>query len=309
MKVVTCQCGVMVGGLALLAVLASVPVAAQNQASSGRSSSVGQNDYVPPMTRDGQPDIQGVWQGGGLTIEPGYDGNLGTGFYREFFSTGSADADGVVPPPPVEPPQDDRYLVGGGAETPDRRIPFQPWARVKKEANFAAIYEGAATMDDYDPVSRCLPTGVPRAAYIGIGGYQFFQVPGYVVIFGEWNHQYRIIPLDVRPKLTPGIRLWNGDSRGQWEGHALVIETTNLTDKTWLDHMGSVHSDALHVVERYTPVDADTLRYEVRLEDEKAYAQPWTLTVLLKRNKEELLEYACHEGNGRSMRNYFLSLE
>ena len=297
---------VMVVAIVVIALAGSI--AAGEQAATGTP-----EEYSPPRTPEGQPDIQGVWHGGGLTIEPGYDGNRGTGWYQDFFPTDATAretrASSDRRPPVASVPPDDRFVIGGGAETPDRRIPYQPWARERKEANFAAIYEGGKTLEYYDPVARCLPTGVPRAAYVGIGGYQVFQPPGYVIIFGEWNHQYRVIPLDGRPHVGPRIRLWNGDSRGRWEGNTLIVETTNLTDRTWLDHMGSIHSEALRVVERYTPVDADTLRYEMRLEDEKAFVQPWTLTLFLRRGSpgEELLEYACHEGNARSMESYATS--
>ena len=293
-------------------IVASVLAVAGSIAAEEQGATQTPTGYTPLRTPDGQPDIQGVWHGGGLTVESGYDGNRGTGWYQDFFPTGAATS-GSRPtseeqrqPAASVGPDDDRFVIGSGAQTPDRRIPYRPWARERKESNFAAIYAGGTSLEEYDPVARCLPTGVPRAAYIGIGGYHFFQPPGYVVIFGEWNHQHRVIPLDGRAHVGPDIRLWNGDSRGRWEGNTLIIETSNLTDRTWLDHMGSIHTEDLRVVERYTPIDADTLRYEARLEDEEAFVQPWTLTLSLRRGEpgEELLEYACHEGNARSMESY-----
>jgi hypothetical protein len=94
-----------------------------------------------------------------------------------------------------------------------------------------------------------------------------------------------------------------GDSRGRWEGNTLVVDTTNQNDQTWFDIVGSFHSDALHVVERFTRVSADTIDYEATLEDPKVYTRPWKMALRLERMKEygELWEEACYEGNERSL--------
>jgi len=94
--------------------------------------------------------------------------------------------------------------------------------------------------------------------------------------------------------------LWMGDSRGHWEGQTLAIDVTNLNDETWLDTASNFHSDALHVVERWTYVDADTINYEATLEDPTVYTQRLKIAFPLVRNKQkqyELLEFACHEGD------------
>lgn len=261
-------------------------------------------------TPDGQPDIQGYWSGGGLTIEPGYDGNLGTGYYQDFFPDGATvgGAQGAPSAAPVAVGQAPSPRRGLHAVTPDGRIPFQPWARDQKEANFKKIYDpkGAEKFEEVDTVARCLPTGAPRGSYIGIGAYQVFQPRGYVVIFGEWNHQYRIIPLDSRPHVGKDIRLWMGDSRGRWEGNTLVVEVLNSRGDTWLDHMGSIHTDGLRVTERFEVVDAQNIRYAATLDDPKAFSRPWDVALTWTRVTEkgfELLEYACHEGNS-SLENY-----
>lgn len=264
-------------------------------------------------TPDGQPDIEGYWSGGGLTIEPGYDGNLGTGFYQDFFPDGATIGGAPSMPSPapgsgVAAAQAAGPRRGLHAVTPDGRIPFQPWARSQKEANFKKIYDpkGAEKFEEVDTVARCQPTGVPRASYIGIGSYQVFQPKGYVVVFGEWNHQYRIIPLDNRPHVGKNISLWMGDSRGRWEGNTLVVDVQNSRGDTWLDHMGSIHTEGLRVTERFEVVDGHTIRYSATLDDPKAFTRPWDVALTWTRVTEkgfELLEYACHEGN-TSLENY-----
>jgi hypothetical protein len=124
------------------------------------------------------------------------------------------------------------------------------------------------------------------------------QVPEYVLFLFENSHAYRIIPMDSRPHLGEHIKLWMGDSRGHWEGNTLVVEVTNHNDMTWLDSHGTFHSDALHVVERFTPVNADTMRYEATITDPTVFTRPWKIALPLNRNKEarELWEEACHEG-------------
>jgi hypothetical protein len=107
------------------------------------------------------------------------------------------------------------------------------------------------------------------------------------------------VPLDGRPHLPENIKLFMGDSRGRWEGNTLVVDVTNNNDKTWLDVIGSFHSDALHLVERFTVVDVKTINYEATIEDPKVYTRPWKLALVLERTNQEgfeLWEEACHEG-------------
>ena len=117
-------------------------------------------------------------------------------------------------------------------------------------------------------------------------------------------HEARIIPLNENPHLAPGIGQWLGDSRGRWEGDSLVVETTNFTDKT--NFRGS--GDGLHLVERFTRVDADTLNYEFTVEDPTAWTRVWSAAWPLTSLRSavggidevevpEMFEYACHEGN------------
>jgi hypothetical protein len=143
---------------------------------------------------------------------------------------------------------------------------------------------------------RCISWGVPK-----IGGntnytshHQIFQGPGYVVFLSEVNHEARVIPLDGRPHLPAGLRQWNGDSRGRWEGHTLVVETTNFSPRSYF--MGS--ADRLHLTERFTRVGQDRIDYAITVDDPTTWTTPWTAIVRLTRDDgDRVHEFACHEGN------------
>ncbi len=122
---------------------------------------------------------------------------------------------------------------------------------------------------------------------------QLFQTPDTVVIFNEMVHNARVVPLDGRPHLDDGIRQWVGNSRGRWEGDALVVETANFLGSTSFP----ASSAALHLTERFTRVDVDTLVYEFTVEDETTWTEAWTASVPMRRSDAQLFEYACHEGN------------
>src|SRR5205809_5838668 len=122
---------------------------------------------------------------------------------------------------------------------------------------------------------------------------QFQQGPGYVAILQEEIHDVRVIPLDGRPHLGPNIRQLLGDSRGRWDGNTLVVDTTNFTDKTRFRGSG----ENLHVVERFSRINADTLLYRFTIDDPTTWPQPWTGEYTWPATKELLYEYACHEGN------------
>jgi hypothetical protein len=140
---------------------------------------------------------------------------------------------------------------------------------------------------------RCVNFGIPRLQ-AGYNSYlQIIQSPGYVTILNEMAHDARIISLDGRPHLDPRIRVWNGDSRGHWEGETLVIDTTNFSPKS--DFMGS--HENLRLTERLTRVNREILNYEFTVNDPTMWTAPWTAMVPLKLKNELIYEYACHEGN------------
>ena len=219
--------------------------------------------FNPPRTADGRPDLQGYWD---------------RAFTSQDVEEHGADGLNVQPGP---------SLV---VDTPDRKIPYQPWALEFRKG----------IVDRFiSPLASCYPPGVPRHA-IAPAAHQIVQRPGYVAYTLEYSHSYRVIPTGGEPHVGNTIRLWQGDSRGRWEGNTLVVDITNLNGLAWLDNAGNFVSDALHVVERFTLIDRDTIHYEARLEDPKVYTRPWTMVSALRRNKEpgfEIWEQACHEGN------------
>jgi hypothetical protein len=165
-------------------------------------------------------------------------------------------------------------------------------ARVVKQAKGFLGIDPEGPEDLADQV-RCITYGVPNilAGYNSL--FQILQTPEFVVIFQELIHDARIIPIDGRPHLPAGIRQWHGDPRGRWEGETLVVESTNFSPKS--NFQGSAEN--LHLVERFTRVDAETISYEIRIEDPGTFASPWTILIPLKSSPDPIFEYACHEGN------------
>ena len=186
-------------------------------------------------------------------------------------------------------------------DPPSGKIPYQPWALAKRQETLAA-HTHPTKPEQIDGRARCYLAGVPGTTYGGDS--QIVQTPGYVVLLQEFGHAPRIIPLDGRPHLGDNIRLWQGDSRGHWNGNTLIVETTNTNAKLF-DHVGDFHSDAVRVVEHFSFDRPDTIRYEATIHDPTVFTRPWTIGLTLKRNTEpgfELLEEACIEGERDSKR-------
>ena len=189
-------------------------------------------------------------------------------------------------------------------DPPDGRLPILPAASAMRDERLERLTDSWLF---HTPWERCITRGVPGAMFPTYNaGHLILQVPGYVVILSEMIHAVRIIPLgDRQPRLPEGIRQWEGSSRGRWEGVTLVVETDNYNNKgtvgtnlTTLRLRGIPQSEALHVVERFTRVDRDTIRYDVTVDDPNAFAHPWTASMPLNRSPGyDLFEYACHEGN------------
>jgi hypothetical protein len=212
-----------------------------------------------PRGPDGKPDLSGVWQ---VLNSAAWDLEDHTG--------------GLNLPP-------GQSVVEGGT------IPYLPAAAAKRRDNF----EHRDTDDPADVT--CYLPGVPRATYLPFP-FEIIQTPKQVIFSYEFAHARRHVFTDGSPHPSGFPDFWMGDSRGHWEGDTLVVDVTNLDERTWLDHAGNFHSDALHVVERYTPIDSSHIMYEATLEDPKVFTRAWKITMPLYRRIEKnarIFEYEC----------------
>jgi hypothetical protein len=190
-------------------------------------------------------------------------------------------------------------------DPPDGRIPAltpEGRARAARAIPQSGIQEFriAESWLDRGIWERCITRGVPEVmlptAYNN--NYRIVQTRDTVAILAEMIHDTRVIPLDNRPHLPSTVRQWMGDSRGRWEGETLVVDTTNFTSKTAF--RGA--SENLHLTERFSRIDGDTLQYRLTVDDPTTFTRPWTIELPAVRIDGEIYEYACHEGN-YAMRN------
>ncbi len=224
--------------------------------------------YRVPRTADGKPNLNGIWQTmntanwdlQGHEARPGLVVALG--------------AWGAEPGGPG--------VVEGG------EIPYLPAAAEQKKKN----YENRLTAD---PEVKCYLPGVPRATYMPYP-FQIFQSPKAIAIAYEYDGAYRNISLkDPGPAPSDS---WMGQSVGHWEGDTLVVDVTGLDEHSWFDRAGDFHSDALHVVERYTPTGPNVVNYEATIEDPNVFSRPWKISMALYRHVEKnarLMEFKCVE--------------
>jgi hypothetical protein len=204
-------------------------------------------------TADGQPLVEGVWHG-----VPGGSYSIQDLELQAIYQQGRRD--------------ESRRGKSRIVDPADGKIPYQPWAAAKAKDILDNHLDPQP--QHLDPVSRCVVQGVPRGMYQG--EYEILQPPGQVVILIEPVHQFRVIPLDNRPQPHGDIKLFMGSSRGRWEGNTLVVTTTNFNNLTWFDIVGSFHSAAMKVMERFTFTDINTIDYRATIEDAKVYTRPWT---------------------------------
>lgn len=186
-------------------------------------------------------------------------------------------------------PVDDLEKGGYIKDPPNHKIPYKPGGAAKRTENF----KNAKTAD---LVNKCYMPGVPRLMYMGYP-FQIFETDKYVAIASEYSHVYRMIYLDGSPHLDfPG--LWDGDSRGHFEGNTLVSDVTNFNDMTLLDKAGDYHSDQLHVVERFTRTGPHSLLYEATISDPMTFTKDWKIAVPMVEKTGptmRLMEYECQE--------------
>ena len=226
----------------------------------------GQGAYRAPRTADGKPDLSGIWQ---AINTANWDLQAHGASPSPVLAMGAA---GAIPPGP------------GVVEGND--IPYLPAALAKKKDN-------AAKWLTADPEVKCYMPGVPRATYMPYP-FQIVQTPANILMAYEFASASRIVRMNSTAKSPTDS--WMGWSRGRWEGETLVVDVTDLNDQTWFDRAGNFHSDALHVVERFTRVSPDALRYEATIEDPKVFTRPWKISMPLYRRMEpnaQLLEFKC----------------
>ena len=262
--------------------------------------------WTPTRTPDGQPDIQGVWSNYDSTPFETFDPSDTPHIYAGYPSGKSTGPSAFPVDATGRPLAKRRSLV---IAPPSGRVPVQPWAEEKRNHDLARVND---SWEYQTPWERCITRGVPGGMFPAAynSGYQILQAPGYVVILYEMIHEARIIPLDGRPHVPGRVRLWNGDSRGRWEGNTLVVEVRNYNNKGNIATNIATQriralpqSEALHVIERFTPVDPRTINYQVTVSDPNVFDAPWTVVLPLVRDEQHrLFEYACHEGN-HGMRN------
>jgi hypothetical protein len=243
-----------------------------------------------PRSSDGHPQLDGIWQ------------SMSTAYW-DLEDHAARQGPLVALGGAYSVPEGVGVVEGG-------TIPYTPAALAKKKENYGRslqLLESLARQgnvgprfaeSDYkvvDPEIPCYLPGVPRATYMPYP-FQIVQTPGNVLVSYEYNNAARIIYMNSKEEAP--VDSWMGWSRGHWEGETLVVDVTGLREETWFDRAGNFHSDALHVIERYTPKDADHLIYEATIEDPKVFTRPWKLSLPLYRrveNRAQLGEYLCVE--------------
>jgi hypothetical protein len=290
--------------------------------------------WTPPKTSWGDPDLRGTYTS---------DNSIGVPFERppqfgerslltddEFVKRDQANAEQLakdnseVPETPFEKDEagnnSPRHWLERGfkpskatsivIDPPDGRIPpLTPEGQRRQALLRAQRFRGDGdTYSDHSNYDRCITRGVVGSILPVIygNGSSITQGPGYVVIRNEMVHEARLVPIDSKsPRLGKNIHMYMGDPRGHWDGNTLVVDSTNFTDRTGLggNGNGAIHSESLHLIERYTRTAPDTIHYEFTVDDPDTYTKPWSATLDLNvKPGYEIYEYACHEGN-YGMRN------
>jgi len=283
-------------------------VAGESQ-SDGAKPAVGTETWTAPRRPDGQPDLQGTWlnyettpfEAPEASRTPAGADTAGRGGGGAAAGAGGTPIFGGVGQRGSLVPRRRSMVV----DPPSGIVPVLPWAEQKRAYDLAHVNDSWVHLSTWE---RCIARGPGgRFPTNADSAYQIVQVPGYVVIVHEILNEPRVIPLDRSAHLPSRIRLWNGDSRGHWEGNTLVVDVTNFNDKgsiatnaAALRIRGIPHSEDLHVVERFTRVSDDTINYEATIEDPKVYTAPWKVAGPMTRDDTyRMFESACHEGNQR----------
>ena len=223
--------------------------------------------YRAPRTADRKPDLNGIWQA---------------------LNTAHWDIEAHPAGPGLIQQLGASAAIPGGLGVVDGEIPYKPEALAKKKQNYA----NRLTLD---PEIKCYLPGVPRATYMPYP-FQIIQSQKHIMIVHEFAGAVRTIYMEDHTE--PPADSWMGWSNGHWEGETLVVDTTGFNDRTWFDRAGNFHSDALHVIERFTARSPETLTYEVTIEDPNVFTRPWKMSMPLYRRVESnarLAEFRCVE--------------
>jgi hypothetical protein len=241
----------------------------------------------PARTTSGQPNFNGVWQ---ALNEANWDLQAHEARAGMVTQKGVYDYEyAKVPAAPV-------VALGAAAGVPgslgvvqgDGQIPYRPEAAALKKEN-------SENWIDRDPELKCYLPGVPRAMYMP---YPFAIVQGTDKIHMTYAFSNAARVIHMNKVAGPPDDTYMGHSVGHWEKNTLVVEVSNFNGKNWFDRAGNFHSDALHLIERYSPISADAIRYEVTIEDPKTFTRPWTIAMPLYRRLEPnatVIDYPCME--------------
>ncbi len=271
--------------------------------------------WTEPRTPDGQPDLQGVWTNGTITplerpVELAgkefFTPQEAAAYEKSTFAQITGDRRDGGPEADVSRSYNEfwrdrgRTVVGSMrtsliVDPPDGKVPaLTPEAQKRiADARTAAAGHAADGPENRSLWERCLTRGVPMVPGPYNNDFQIIQTPGYVTILHEMIHEVRVIPLDGRPHVPSNIRQWLGDPRGHWEGDTLVVDSTNFSEKSNFRES----RQNLHLVERFTRVDANTIKYEFTAEDPTTFTKPWKAEIPMTRMNSPIIEYACNEGN------------
>ena len=226
--------------------------------------------YRAPRTADGKPNLNGIWQA------------MNTANW-------DIEAHSAAPAPSVARDLGATGAIPGGIGVVEGgSIPYLPEALKKKQENQANRLK-------LDPEVKCYLPGVPRSVYMPYP-FQIIQSTKHIMMLHEYAGAVRTVYMADQTDAPADS--WMGWSNGKWEGETLVVDTKGFNDLSWFDRAGNFHSDALHVVERFTPRSADTLNYEATIEDSKTFSRPWKISMPLYRHVEanaQIMEFRCVE--------------
>lgn len=326
------SCAAFLGALAVVMVLvafSSSTVAGQASSAGAKAKPSAVKAYVPPQTPDGHPDLQGVWANNDATPlqRPAelagrqfltdaevaalrkragelFNGETDAAFGDSVFLAVLKDAKTFTTTDTQTGNYNHFWIVDREfdnrtsliSDPADGRIPpLTPEAakRQAADAEYRKLHP-ADGPEDLPLSHRCVTFGVPRLGAGYNSYFQIFQGRDYVAVGQEMIHDVRMIPLDGRPHIASSVRQWHGDSRGRWEGDALVVETTNFSPKARFQNLSAAN---LRTVERFTRIGPKTIQWEVTASDPSTWVRPWTATVLLRSTPNQIYEMACHEGN------------